>query len=165
MDRPHLVHDSNHRCSKCMDIVSQVEQDESPHWVDYYGGEHVERKLWPSVPSVRARHYQPKYLCQNCLNHLRAGQYEKLGDHLIRAHDTPGDRSMVSEKGCCYLCLLCLQLKCRNGFKSNGTQPVMKSGKKHAFIDASESGGRIDLQLFSESIDGLLNITRYLPRG
>jgi len=144
-----------------MDIVSQVEQDESPHWVDYYGGE---RKLWPSVPSVRARHYQPKYQCQNCLNHLRAGQYEKLGKHLIRAHDTPGDRSMVSEKGCCYLCLLCLQLKCRNGLGSNGFQPVMKNRQKHAFIDAI-AYNRSGLQLFSDSIRGLVDIASYLPQG
>ena len=72
---------------------------------------------------------------------------------------------MVSEKGCCYLCLLCLQLKCRNGFESNGIQPVMKNGQKHAFIDAIAYDGRSDLQLFSDSIGGLVDIARYLPQG
>jgi hypothetical protein len=114
---------------------------------------------------VRTGHYQPKYPCRNCSNHLQAGQYEKLGDHLIKARDIPRDRSTVSEKGCCYLCLLCLQLKCINGFKSNGTQTVMKNGQKYDFIDASEFGGRSGLQLFSDSIDRLVDIARYLPEG
>lgn len=165
MNRLHLFHDSNRLCSKRKDVASQVEQDESPHWVQYLADKHVHRPRKDFGTAKRTGHYQPNYSCGNCSNHLQAREYGKLGNNLIKAHDTPRERRTVSEKGCCYLCLLCLQLKCRNGFKSNGTQSVIKNGQKHAFMDPSESDGVSELQLFSDSFDGLVDISRYLPQG
>jgi hypothetical protein len=161
MNRPHLFQNSDRRCSKCINIIRQVEKDESPYWTEYRDGAHVKKHGY----EVCTDHFQPNHPCRTCSSHLQARQYEKLGDHLVEAHDITRDRSSVSEKGCCYLCLLCLQLKCRNGFKSNGTQLVMENGLKQAFIHANRSNARIDLQLFSESIDGLVAIARYLPEG
>jgi hypothetical protein len=159
MNRPHLFQSSDRRCSKCINIIRQVEKDESPYWTEYRDGAHVEKH------GGLTGHFLPNHLCRTCSSHLQARQYEKLGDHLVKAHDITRDRSSVSEKGCCYLCLLCLQLKCRNGFKSNSTQPVMENGLKQASINANKYDSRIDLQLFSESIDGLVAIARYLPEG
>ena len=154
MENPSLYPDGSTRCSRCLDIVRQVEQSESSYW----------QNAKDALSTSTHRDYEPSSSCSTCRKHLQCWQYGSLGSHLWEAHDNP--KVMVTMSGdCCYICLLCLQLKCRNGFQSNSAQLFKTDVQMLNVTYRTEGAHPGDIQFFSASVDGLVDIAYYLPHG
>lgn len=159
----HLFHDGVLRCTKCIKIVQQLGEvgnsylgDEEEHVLG-----HMAPKKWRR--GNRRRLYEPNILCIMCQRHILSRHYHKLGDHLLEAHESTGKGNAVPREGCCYLCLLSFQFKCRNGFLQSASTISAQNGR--LTISFNGLGPLGDLQFFSDSIDEPVRIDRYLPQG
>jgi hypothetical protein len=109
----------------------------------------------------RQRRYNQNYPCIICRSNLASLKYHRLGDNLIEAHESTESLNKIPREGCCFLCLLLFQFKCRNGyFQSPNILPAKNNGLKAFHFLRAET-----LLLFSHSIDEPVTIDRYLPQG
>jgi hypothetical protein len=164
-DELHLFHDGSLRCPKCVDIVQHLGEVENRYIVDEDKDEDdlVPEGNPPNKFRYRKKQYEPVSPCVTCQRQIGSRDYHKLGDHLLEAHESPGKEKKMLKEGCCYLCLILLQFKCRNGFPQLESTLSAKDGRlTYSGYGLARLGY---LQFFSDSIDEPINIDRYLPRG
>jgi len=156
-----LFHDGSSRCSKCINIVQQLGDGQNPFLkLD------DEEEEFPLQKKHRRRRYEPNYPCMTCQGLLGSKEYHRLSDHLLDAHESAGKEHqeiMIPREGCCFLCLLVLQFKCRNDFPPRMRTPPENNGKlTYTGIGFARLG---QLQFFSDTINEPVIINRYLPQG
>jgi hypothetical protein len=103
------------RCSKCVNMVLKLGQiifawhpPASDPASEYMGPARTKK--------IDQKPYQLETLCMICQHNLFLNEYHKLGNNLIEAHESTEKGMTMLRRGCCYMCLLLFQLKCRNGF-------------------------------------------------
>jgi hypothetical protein len=162
MDNLSLYHDGGLRCPKCVALVQRLAEVGNTYLDDDLEDlpGHMYGKKASKFPKQK-RHYEPDSLCNTCKSQILSGQYHKLGDHIVEAHEAIGKEDMMMpSEGCCWFCLLLIQFKCKNCCLQSANAP--SQDQRPLSLGLSWFW---NLQIFSSSIDEPLRIDRYLPQG
>ncbi|KAM3066308.1 hypothetical protein ACMFMG_003181 [Clarireedia jacksonii] len=159
-----LSSDSTVQCVKCTNIVQNLTEMKNLY-VDGHGKEtHIRGDMAPKISfsNESRRLYDSNSLCIRCQHCIHLGTYDQIGGNLIKAHEAAANKDAVPREGCCYVCLLMFQLKCRNGFLESARLIWARYAPS---LVSFESRTLPQQQFFSDVLEKPVAINQYLPQG